>query len=237
MEIRKAKKSIPALMSTSLSRGISAGARLTITFFSRRTVTSATAPEMSDKSVLSVKSCPARRARLAPIVNRIAISRRLPEERARRRLAIFTQAMNSTNTTAPKRRSNSVRCGPDQVFFHRNQPNCPCRGGRILGGILAAELRYVSIEPRLGLRQRQARFQAANCARKHSLGPYRWNRKGKSVEASSNPHFHVGIQRPPRMTKSRGHHAYNRVRVTVEAAFSVRRYSGRNRNYGAKSRR
>ena len=109
---QESEKSTPALTLTSLSLGVSAGARLTMAFFKKKTVTRASTPEMSDKSVLSVNSWRARRARLAPIVRRIAISRRRPEERARRRLAMFTHAISSTNPTAPKRMNNSVRCGP-----------------------------------------------------------------------------------------------------------------------------
>ena len=88
-----------------------------IAFFKKSTVTTAPAPEMSDKSVLSVTSWPASRARLAPIVRRIAISRRRPDERARRRLAMFTHAINSTNPTDPNRMNNSVRCGPTRSSF------------------------------------------------------------------------------------------------------------------------
>src|SRR6516165_1241413 len=86
--------------------------------FQYETVTRAKTPEIRDKSTLSVKSWPIRRALLAPITNRIPISRRRPEERARRRLAMFTQAMSSTNPTAPSRRNNSVRCGPTRSSFN-----------------------------------------------------------------------------------------------------------------------
>ena len=86
-------------------------------FFKRRTVTRAKTPEISDKSVLSVNSWLIKRERLAPNANRIAISRRRPEERARRRLAIFTHATSRTNPTAPRRRNNSARCGPTTSSF------------------------------------------------------------------------------------------------------------------------
>ena len=114
---RNAKKSALALMSTSLSRGISGGARLRMAFLRNRTVTSATTPEISERSVLSVISWRARRVRLAPSARRMAISRRRPEARASKRLAILTPAISRTNPTAPKRIKSSVRCGPTRSSF------------------------------------------------------------------------------------------------------------------------
>ena len=54
-----------------------------ITFLRSNTVTSATTPEIAANRVLSVSNWRMRRVRLAPIVKRIAISRRRDEERAK----------------------------------------------------------------------------------------------------------------------------------------------------------
>jgi hypothetical protein len=56
--------------------------------------------------MLSVNSCLARRARLAPRAKRMANSLLRAVKRASRRVAIFAQAINNTSVTAPKSKAS-----------------------------------------------------------------------------------------------------------------------------------
>ena len=67
----------------------------------------------------------------APIANRAAVSRRLPEKRASSRLATFAQAMSSTHATAPKSsRSDVVPYGISGARPHRRRRVVPWRRAR-----------------------------------------------------------------------------------------------------------
>ena len=82
------------------------------------------------------------------------------------------------------------------------------------------ELRHIRIQLRLRLRQCQPRLQASDCRGNDSLRAIHWNRKWQTAEAGSQPHFHIGIERPARMTKPRLQHPHNRIQVTIERHFS-----------------
>ena len=64
---------------------------------------------------LSVRSCRAMRARLAPSAMRTAISWRRVAARIKSRFATLAQAISSTNATAPTRTSSEVRTLPIRV--------------------------------------------------------------------------------------------------------------------------
>ena len=66
-------------------------------------------------TAFSVSNWRTRRARLAPMARRIAISRCRAAERARSRLATFAQAMSSTRLTAPSIRIGAVMSVPSRA--------------------------------------------------------------------------------------------------------------------------
>ena len=123
IEITNAKKSTLPLESTSFNRGISAGAMLTIAFFKNSTVTSATTPEITASSVLSVNSCRASRARLAPIARRIAISRRRPEDARQQQIRNIHAGDQQHKSHRAKKDEQFRPLRAHQVFLHRNQPH------------------------------------------------------------------------------------------------------------------
>src|SRR5262249_43826896 len=84
----------------------------------------------------------------------------------------------------------------------------------------SSKLRDVRIQLCLRLRHGQAGLQTSNDRWNHSQGSIGRNRKRSAVEAGCEPHLDVGIQCSPRMTKSRRHHAHDRVHVLVESNFS-----------------
>ena len=100
IERRNATPSTRASRCTSVRRGKSAGINASSDSRASISTTIAAAPPRNDNTTLSVSSCRISRAREAPSAWRIASSRSRPEERASSRLAIFTQAINSTNPTA-----------------------------------------------------------------------------------------------------------------------------------------
>ncbi len=65
-------------------------------------------PPRTASSDDSVRSCPIKRARLAPIESRMAISPARAVDRASSRFAMFTQAMSSTNAVTPSSRRSGI---------------------------------------------------------------------------------------------------------------------------------
>ena len=85
-------------------------------------------PPAIESRMLSVSSCRMIRPREPPTAARMAISRRRPVARARRRFATFAQAISSTRLTAPTSTSSDVRTPRTSKSLIRSTPKllfCP----------------------------------------------------------------------------------------------------------------
>ena len=110
-ETNKAKASTVQSTCTSASRGIRAGRNCT-KCKAAIAVRTPTMPDTRDSIIDSVSNCRIIRARLAPMASRTAISRCLPEARARSRFATLTEASRMISTTAPVSTNNMGRTLP-----------------------------------------------------------------------------------------------------------------------------
>ncbi len=106
---------------------------------------------------------------------------------------------------------------PDQLLLQGNKPAPPLRRGRIVVGILLAQMRGIGIEFGLGLSDAQAGTETCDRARDKPLRAHR--RLGKRIggKSGSDPDLHVLADRASGMTKLRRHDADDRVQVGVEA--------------------
>ena len=171
IEITKAKKSTPPLTLTSFSRGISAGARPTITFLKTRTVTMATTPEINDKQrafrqQLTRQAC-------GPCTQRQSNRKFAPASRRARQKKIGNIHACDQQHKSHRSEKDERLCPQraNQIFLHRNNPKRPRRGSGIISRILPAELRYIGIELRLRLRNSQSGVQSPDRSRNESRRP------------------------------------------------------------------
>jgi hypothetical protein len=105
----------------------------------------------------------------------------------------------------------------DQIFLDGNQAQAPSGSGRILGGVLAAQLRRKGIEARLRLRNREARLQAAQSSREQPHRPQHGNGKGRRHVACGRPHIHLIREGAAGVPETRRHHANYRIEIAVHA--------------------
>ena len=111
-EAPKANTKSRASNRASWSLGMLSGPSRAASSVAPRASTSPAAPPASDRIVLSARSCPAMRPRVAPMAARTASSFRRPVPRASSKLATLAQAISSSNPTAPARISRGWRAGP-----------------------------------------------------------------------------------------------------------------------------
>src|SRR5215475_8439612 len=162
MEISRANASTTQSIRTSLSRGTFDGTKRRMKPNVPTAVTIPATPPTSDSSIDSVSIWRTMRPRLAPSAERTAISCCRPEARAKRRLA---NVQRYDENDQDYRTQQHQQHGPNlahQSFLQWLNLNCPLRLRRVIGGKVVAQFGSHGSEPRLCLRQCQARLKSSN---------------------------------------------------------------------------
>ena len=181
---------------------------------------------------LSTISCRTMRARLAPSAARSARSRSRRAMRASSRLATLAQAISSTKPTAPISTPSAGRMPP--VSSSRSGTSVIV-DGRVVGGMLAAQLRLDGVDVGARRFERDAGLQPADRLQMLAAAA-RVGERG--VVADRRPHVGARVEAlGDQRLERRRHHADDRERQTVHRDRRGRRRRDRRRTSGARDRR
>ncbi len=186
--------------------GALCGAAATSASMPQRATRTPSAPPMAESSRLSVSSCLMSRARPAPSARRTAISRDRAEARASSRLAMFAQAISSTNATAPSEDQQSLLDVADHLRVQRRDADA---GAGVRFGMRRGELRREHVTPMPTVCSRRDAWLQPRDHPEHDQS----SRRIGQVQATRPPH--LGAVNHAR-TKRRRHHAHDLMRLAAE---------------------